>query len=167
MEIWDWLPNELKLVLMMALPVIGKGMIFVPLGICELQFSLEKTVFLCSIGSSIKVGYYFVMIYGAERYLIRKGFLSVKKFEYWLQKARAKHQWLYECVGIMSLAIIPNVGPGVLPSACVAYISGVKFFRGIAVTIAGSSLTIYLIALGVMHNKLQIDIGWEMLKNVF
>jgi len=24
-----------------------------------------------------------------------------------------------------------------------------------------------LIALGVMHNKLQIDIGWEMLKNVF
>ena len=159
MEFWNLIPNELKLVLVMAMPVFGKGMVFIPIGMYVFKFSLEKTVFLCSLGSAIKVGYYFLMIYGVEKYLLRRGYFSIKKFENWLEKARSHHRWLYECVGIMALAILPNIGSGVFPCACLAYVCGIKILWGILFTVGGSTVGTYVIALGFFYAKPGLNLG--------
>jgi hypothetical protein len=166
-ELWNLVPNELKLVFYTALPFVGKGIVLIPYGICKLHFSMEKTVFLCSLGSSIKVGYYFCLIYGAEKYLIRKGYLSVQKFQNWLERARVNHEAVYQCIGIMSLAILPNVGPGISTAACLAYVCGVRIFHGILVTVIGTTVTTYLIALGTEYAQSGISSSLSIISDLF
>jgi len=161
MSIWNFFPNELKLMIFTALPGIGKGLLSIPYGMCKFNLPMETVVFWCALGSSIKVLYYFTLIYGAEKWFIRKGFLSAQKFEKWIEKARSRHKNLFECLGIISLIVVPNIGAGILPCACVAYIFGVRFFLGIFITILGTTFGTYMIALGTFHSKSIMVVYYE------
>lgn len=150
MDAWNLipLPDGIKLFIVMTIPGAGKGAIWVPFAIHRVYLSLEETVFFCSLGTCIKAGYYFLLVYGAEKWFIKKGFLSAQKFEKWLELARKKHKTLYECIGIFSLAVIPSVGPGILPAACLAYVCGIGVLRGSLVTVTGATIGTYILALG-------------------
>jgi len=94
-KVWNLLPSclsdEAKLIFAMSLPGLGKGSFFVIFGVWWLNFSLVKTLCLCTVGSFIKIVYYFPLVYVGERYAENYWFL-VKNIPSWLEKKCAEKE---------------------------------------------------------------------------
>ena len=114
MEWWIELQKIISLewlmVIYTAFPIVGKGILSIATGICEFQFSFWKVVFLCSIGTAIKAGFYFPIIYGTENYLHRKDIWVWRKIKAWvygkIKKAKNDHNIF------LSFLDFQNLGPG-------------------------------------------------------
>ena len=104
-ELMHIFPGEWMIFILTAIPA-GKGSLCIILGICEYNFSFWKITLLCSLGTCFKAGYYFPLIYGAEKYLhgndtrlartIRPG------IHYYLEKVKKKHQTLCRIMEFIS-----------------------------------------------------------------
>ena len=94
MEWWKGLEKFISLEWLMiiytAFPFVGKGFVAITTGICKFQFPFWKVVFLCSIGTCIKAGYYFPIIYGMENYLHRKNIWIWRIIKNWIQRKMEK-----------------------------------------------------------------------------
>ncbi|MCX6763895.1 MAG: hypothetical protein NTZ97_04175 [Candidatus Moranbacteria bacterium] len=162
--IWNLIPNELKLVIMMSLPGIGKGSVFISRGICAYDFSPEKAFLLCTMGSLIKVTYYFGFIFRAEC-MISKGILSQQRFNSLVtNKAKNRYRVFYRYIGLVTLTALAFFGIGILPAACLAYVCQTGFFRGIMATTFGAITANYLIAFGAIRLKIEIIVFCLILK---
>ena len=159
-ELWNFIPNELKLLLGMSIPG-SEGTIFIPTGIVGCGFSLMKTFLLCNTGTMIKISYYFFGIYGAD-YLVRKGLMSKEKFETWSEKKMSRTHSLARVGSGIGLAIIVSFCGLGFPCAVLSLIyAGVAFFRGFLIVSASASISNYLIAFGAFAYKDKLDAIWH------